>query len=88
MYNKRNGSSRIIDHKTWERLSYPFERQPGKKKDTNDNPVITSGVSENVRILVLTDKLIGLIKWRRQDWGTCSQSTCPKTRIREEGQQG
>ncbi len=53
-----------------------------------NSPVITSGVSENVRILVLTDKLIGLIKWRRQDWGTCSQSTCPKTRIREEGQQG
>jgi len=25
----------------------------------------------------LKDKCIGLIKWRQQGWGTCSQSTCP-----------
>ena len=36
IYKKKSSLSRIIDHKTWECLPYPFERQPGKKKDTND----------------------------------------------------
>jgi len=36
IYEKRDSLSREIDRRIWEYVLYTLERQPGKKKDTDD----------------------------------------------------